>query len=209
MAAEPYSPRWVWWGPADARSELRVLKAHVYDPSGSSARVIWSLEHVCRAIPTAPQGRVTKWLQRAGAPSCRCKFCLQHGLRECDWLPSLLSNAGQDAATHDRSLRAGNDARCGTRYLLALLLMWSHKLRKGKGGRRPPSASSRTYCGKWKAACLTGSSRWLNGRRGRAPLAEIRHRRSPAAATLNRSRRNPSGSLSAQTAGPTPRTWRR
>ena len=210
MAAAPYSPRWVWWGPSDARSGLRVLKARVYAepaPSGSSARVLWSLDHVCSKIPAAAEGRVTKWLQRAGAPSSRYKFCLLHGLREFDWLPSLLSKDGRDAAKRDRSLRAGDDARCGTTYLLALLLMWSHSLRKG--GRRPPNASSRTYCGKWKAACLVGSSRWLNGRRGRAPLAEIRHRRSPAAATLNRSRRNPSGSLSAQTAGPTPRTWRR
>ena len=138
MAAAPYSPRWVWWGPTDARSGLRVLKARVYAepaPSGSSARVLWSLDHVCTAIPSAAGGRVTKCLERAGAPSRRDKFCLQHGLRECDWLPSLLCNAGQDAAKHDRSLRAGNDARCGTRYLLALLLMWSRKLR-GVGGRQ-------------------------------------------------------------------------
>ena len=117
MTASLYSPRWVWWGPADARSELRVLKAHVYDPSGSSARVIWSLEHVCQAIPAATHGRVTKWLQRAGAPSSRHKFCMQHGLCEFDWLPSLLSKDGRDAAKRDRSLRAGDDARCGTKYL--------------------------------------------------------------------------------------------
>ena len=131
MTAGPYRPRWVWWGPADARAELRVLKARVYEPCGSSACVIWSLEYVCRAIPTAPQGHVTKWLQRVGAPSIALEFRKKHGLRECDWLPSLLSKAGQDAAKHDRSLRAGNDARCGTIYLLALLLMWSLKLRRG------------------------------------------------------------------------------
>ena len=73
---------------------------------------------------------MTKWLQRAGAPSCRYEFCLRHGLRECDWLPSLLSKDCQDAAKRDRSLRAGDDARCGTKYLLSLLLMWSLKLRK-------------------------------------------------------------------------------
>ena len=61
--------------------------------------------------------RATKWLQRAGAPPSRYKFCLQHGLREFDWLPSLLSKDGRDAAKRDRSLRA-------------LLLMWSHSLRK-------------------------------------------------------------------------------
>ena len=134
MAAAPYSPRWVWWGPTDARSGLRVLKARVYAepaPSGSSARVLWSLDHVCSAIPAAAEGRVTKWLQRAGAPSSRHKFCLQHGLCEFDWLPSLLSKDGRDTAKRDRSLRAGDDARCGTTYLLALLLMWSHSLRKG------------------------------------------------------------------------------
>ena len=90
--------------------------------------MIWSLEPVCQAIPTA--ARVTKWLQRAGAPSSRSKFCLLHGLREVDWLPSLLSKEGRDAATRNRSLRAGEDTRCGTKYLLALLLMWSHRLRK-------------------------------------------------------------------------------
>ena len=133
MAAASYNPRWVWWGPADTRSGLRVLKARVYAetaPSGSSARVLWSLDYVCSAIPAAADGRVTKWLQRAGAPSCRDKFCLLHGLREFDWLPSLLSKDGQDAAKRDGSLRAGDDARCGTKYLLALLLMWSHKLSK-------------------------------------------------------------------------------
>ena len=134
MAAAPNSPRWVSWGPGDARSGLRVLKARVYAepaPSGSSARVLWSLDHVCRAIPAAAEGRVTKWLQRAGAPSSRSKFCLLRGLCEFDWLPSLLSKDGRDAAKRDRSLRAGNDARCGTKYMLALLLMWSHTLRKG------------------------------------------------------------------------------
>ena len=136
MTAKLYSPRWVWWGPADVRSELRVLKARVYEPSGSSARVMWSLYHVCRAIPTTARGRVTKWLQRAGAPSSRYKFCLLHGLHEFDWLPSLLIKDGRDAAKRDRSLRAGDDARCGTKYLLALLLMWSHKLRGGGGGRQ-------------------------------------------------------------------------
>ena len=73
---------------------------------------------------------MTKWLQRAGAPPCRSQFCLQHGLREMDWLPSLLGKEGREAAMRDRSLRAGDDARCGTTYLLALLLMWSHSLRK-------------------------------------------------------------------------------
>ena len=133
MAAAPYSPRWVWWGPTDARSGLRVLKARVYTelaPSGSSARVLWSLDHVCSAIPAAAEGRVTKWLQRAGAPSSRYKLCLLHGLHEFDWLPSLLSKDGREAAKRNRSLRAGDDARCGTKYLLALLLMWSHSLRK-------------------------------------------------------------------------------
>ena len=63
----------------------------------------------------------------------RYKFCLLHGLHEFDWLPSLLSKDGRDAAKRDRSLRAGEDTRCGTKYMLALLLMWSHKLRKGGG----------------------------------------------------------------------------
>ena len=133
MAAAPYSPQWVCEGPTDALSVLRVLKARVYAepaPSGSSARVMWSLDHVCSAIPAAAGGRVTKCLQRAGAPSSRYKFCLLHGLREFDWLPSLLSKDGRVAAKRERSLRAGDDARCGTKYMLALLLMWSHRLRK-------------------------------------------------------------------------------
>ena len=44
----------------------------------------------------------------------------------------MLSKEGKEATKHERSLRAGDDARCGTTYMLALLLMWSHKLRKGK-----------------------------------------------------------------------------
>ena len=163
--------------------------------------------HVCSANPAAAEGRVTKWLQRAGAPSSPYQFCLLHGLRDVDWLPSLLSKNGRDAAKRDRSLRAGDDARCGTKYVLAVLLMWSHGLHKRR--QKAPSASSRVCGGKWKAACFVGSSRWLNGRRGCAPLAEIRHRRRLADAKLNRSRRNPSGSLSALKAEPTPRTcWR-
>ena len=133
MAAAPYSPRWVWWGPSDARSELRVLKARVYaEPaaSGSSARVLWSMDYLCTAIPSAAGGRVTKWLQNAGAPKSRYKFCLRHGLCEFDWLPSLMSKDGRGAAQRDRALRAGDDARCGTTYLLALLLMRSHTLQK-------------------------------------------------------------------------------
>ena len=91
MAATPYSPWWVWWGPTDARSGLRVLKARVYAesaPHAQGARVLWSLEHVCSKIATAPDGRLTRWLQRTGAPSSRYKFCLLHGLREFDWLPA-------------------------------------------------------------------------------------------------------------------------
>ena len=131
MTAAENTPRWVCWGASDARSGLRVLKARVYaDPAPSGSRVLWSLGHVCIALPATAEGRVSKWLQRAGAPPCRSQFCLQHGLREMDWLPSLLSKEGQEAAMGDPSLRAGDDARCGTTYLLALLLMRSHTLQK-------------------------------------------------------------------------------
>ena len=68
MAAAPYSPQWVCEGPTDALAALRVLKARVYAepaPSGSSARVLWSLDHVCSANPAAAEERVTQWLQRA------------------------------------------------------------------------------------------------------------------------------------------------
>ena len=62
MTANLFSPRWVWRGPADARSELRVLKARVLEVSaGGVVNALLSrlhLEHARRlgVVPEALAG---------------------------------------------------------------------------------------------------------------------------------------------------------
>jgi len=127
-----YDPRWLVWGRGDASSGIRVGKLFIYhgaESPVSDARVFWDLERICSVLPGAGHAKASIWLNKAGAPANRKRFCMQCGADTLDWRPGSQTRYGK-AAQPSRAQWLQPPPTCGTRHLLGLLVLWTSKLHK-------------------------------------------------------------------------------